>query len=135
MIGTPAQDAFVTTNRSAIVTTLRKDGSPATSLITFCRDGDDLLFSTTATRLKAKTLKNDPRLAFCVISQASSSYVAIEGTGTVETDDIVAKHIALNKAMRGGEFTPPDGYEKRLRDEGRVIIRVRPGRVSGVVRG
>jgi len=134
MIGTPAQDAFVTANRSAIVTTLRKDGSPTTSLVTFYRDGDDLLFSTSATRLKAKTLKNDPRLSFCVISQTSSSYVTIEGTGIVETDDIVAKHIALNKAMRGGEFTPPDGYEQRLKDEGRVIIRVRPGRVSGVVR-
>jgi PPOX class probable F420-dependent enzyme len=134
MLGTPAQDAFVTANRSAIITTLRKDGSPTTSLVTFYRDGDDLLFSTSATRLKAKTLKNDPRLTFCVISQTSSSYVTIEGVGIVETNDIVAKHIALNRAMRGGEFTPPDGYEQRLKDEGRVIIRVKPRRVSGVVR-
>jgi PPOX class probable F420-dependent enzyme len=135
MIGTPAQDAFVTASQSAIITTLRRDGSPTTSLVSFCRDGDDLLFSTTAKRLKAKTLKHDPRLSFCVISQVSSSYVSIEGTGTVETENIVAKHIALNKAMRGGEFTPPEGYEQRLKDEGRVIIRVRAARVSGVVRG
>ena len=134
MIGTPAQDAFISKNNAAIVTTVRKDGSPTSSLISYMRDGDDLLFSTMASRLKAKTLKNDARIAFCVISRDAASYVSIEGTGTIETDDIVAKHVALNTAMRGGNFTPPEGFGERLRNEGRVIIRVRAKRVSGVIR-
>jgi PPOX class probable F420-dependent enzyme len=135
MIGTPPQDAFISASSAAIVTTLRKDGSPSSSLITYCRDGDDLLFSTTAKRLKAKTLRKDQRIAFCVIGSAPGSYVTIEGTGTVETNNVVEKHIFLNKAMRGGEFTPPEGFAERLKNDGRLIVRVRATRVSGVVRG
>ena len=67
MIGTPEQDAFVNKQKWAVVTTLRADGSPTNSIIFFARDGDTLIFSTTADRLKTKTLKRDNRIAICVL--------------------------------------------------------------------
>ncbi len=134
MIGSPDQDAFINKNKWAVVTTLRKGGTPTSSVIFFYRDGDDLLFSTTRSRLKAKTVANDPRAAICVLDEgAPFGYVTVEGTSTIETDGLVAKHIELNKRMRGvSEFSPPEGFEERLLREGRVIIRLRPNRVSGV---
>lgn len=135
MIGKPDQDAFIRSMKSAIVTSLRKDGSPATSLIFYALDGDDLLFSTTADRLKARTLKRDPRVAVTVLDEgAPYRYVSVEGTATVIDGDIVPDHIAINRAMRNQpDWQPPEGWEETLRQQGRVVIRVKPQRVSGVV--
>lgn len=133
MIGTPDQDAFINRNKWAVVTTLRKNGSPTSSVIFYARDGDTLIFSTTNGRLKTKTLRNDDRVSLAVLDEgAPFGYVNIEGTATVEDQDILPGHYAINRAMRGGEFIPPEGYAERLQKEGRVIIRVHPHRVSGV---
>ncbi|MEO8540719.1 MAG: PPOX class F420-dependent oxidoreductase [bacterium] len=135
MIGTPEQDAFVRAMKSAIVTSLRKDGSPTTSLIFYAVDGDDLLFSTTRDRIKTKTLKRDPRAVLTVLDEgAPYRYVSVEGIATVVEADVVPDHIAINRAMRGApDWRPPEGYEETLRAQGRVVIRVKPERVSGVV--
>jgi PPOX class probable F420-dependent enzyme len=134
MIGTPDQDAFINRNRWAVVTSLRKDGSPTNSVIFYAREGDELVFSTTLSRLKAKTLARDPRIAFTVLDEGQPfGFVTVEGTATIQGDDIVPGHIEINKAMRRiDEFTPPDGYEAGLKSAGRVIIRVKAERVSGV---
>jgi PPOX class probable F420-dependent enzyme len=134
MIGTPDQDAFINRNRWAVVTSLRKDGSPTNSVIFYAREGDELIFSTTLSRLKAKTLARDPRIAFTVLDEGQPfGFVTVEGTATIQGDDIVPGHIEINKAMRRiDEFTPPDGYEAGLKSAGRVIIRVKAERVSGV---
>ena len=135
MIGTPEQDAFVRAMKAAIVTSLRKDGSPATSLIFYAVEGDELIFSTTIDRLKAKTLKRDPRAVLTVIDDgAPYRYVSIEGPATVVEGDVVPEHITINRAMRNDPaWLPPEGYAETLRKQGRVVIRVRPGRVSGIV--
>ncbi len=134
MIGTPDQDAFINKNKWGVVTTLRKGGAPSSSVIFYAREGDTLIFSTTESRLKAKSLRRDPRIAVCVLDEgAPFGYVTVEGRATFESGDIVPGHIAINKAMRGvSEFTPPEGFLERLRSEGRVIIRVTAERVSGV---
>lgn len=135
MIGTPEQDAFIGKNRWAVATTLRSDGSPSSSVVFYARDGDDVVFSTTRGRLKAKTVARDPRVALCVLDEgAPFRFVTIEGRATIQEEGIVPPHVAINRAMRGQpEWQPPDGYVERLESEGRVIVRLRPDRVSGVV--
>lgn len=133
MIGTPDQDAFINRNKWAVITTLRADGSPTSSVIFYARDGDELIFSTTASRLKAKTVRREPRVSMTVLDEgAPFGYVTVEGTATVQDTDIIPGHIRINEAMRGGAFDPPEGYVERLEREGRVIIRVKAVRVSGV---
>jgi len=51
MIGTAEQDAFINKNKWGVVTTLRADGTPSNSVIFYARDGDDLVFSTTKSRV------------------------------------------------------------------------------------
>ncbi len=135
MLGTEQQDAFINKNKWGVVTTLRRDGTPTSSVICFARDGDDLVFSTTKSRLKARTLARDSRIALCVLDEgAPFGYVTVEGRGTVEEADIVPMHVMINRAMRGQpDWTPPEGFEARLRSEGRVVVRVGAERVSGVV--
>lgn len=135
MIGKPEQDAFVRAMKWASITSLRKDGSPTTSVVFYALDGDDILFSTTADRLKAKTLRNDPRAAVTVLDEgAPYRFVSIEGPATVEDQDIIPGHIAINRVMRAApDWQPPEGYAETLRQQGRVIVRISPRRVSGVV--
>jgi PPOX class probable F420-dependent enzyme len=135
MLGTPEQDAFVSSQKWAAVTTLRSDGSPTTSVVFFAREGDTLFFSTTADRLKAKTLRRDPRITICVLDEGPPyRFVTIEGVGEIEADDIVPGHVAVNRVMRGDPgWEPPEGFEERLRRDRRVIVRVTAQRVSGVV--
>jgi PPOX class probable F420-dependent enzyme len=133
VIGNAAQDAFINRNKWAVVTTLRGDGSPSSSVVFYAREGDDLLFSTTATRLKARTLERDDRIALTALDEgAPYGFVTVEGRATVQRDDIVPGHRLILKAMRGPDAEPPEGYEERLAKEGRVIVRVRAERVSGV---
>ncbi len=136
MIGNEEQDAFVRSMKWCVVTTLRKDGSPATSVLFYAVDGDELLLSTTKNRLKARTLSRDPRIVVTVLDEgAPYRYVSVEGTARLEEDNLVAAHTLINRAMRSApDWTPPEGFEARLKGEGRVVIRVTPKRVSGVVR-
>ncbi len=135
MIGSTEQDAFVRSMKWASITSLRKDGSPTTSIVFFAVDGDDLIFSTTRDRLKARTLRHDPRAVITVLDEgAPYRFASVEGTASIEEDDIVPGHITVNRAMRKDpNWQPPDGYLETLRSQGRVIIRVTPTRVSGVV--
>lgn len=133
MIGTPEQDAFITENRWAVVTTIRADGTPANSVVFYAREGDELIFSTTADRLKAKTIARNPNIALTVLDEgAPFRFVTVEGRATIQTEEIVPGHVAVNRAMRRQEFSPPEGYEAGLKAAGRVLIRLKATRVSGV---
>lgn len=134
MIGTEEQDAFINKNRWAVVTTLRKDGSPTSSVIFYARTGDEIIFSTTDNRLKARTLRRDPRIAVAVLDEgAPHGFVTVEGTATVQDTDVVPGHVEVNRAMRQDPaWEPPEGFAERLAADGRVIVRVTAARVSGV---
>lgn len=134
MIGDTAQDEFITNNRWAVITSLRKDGTPTSSVVFYAREGDELIFSTTLDRVKAKTIARDPRVALTILDEgAPFRFVTVEGRATIQSEDIVPGHIAVNKNMRRvEEFTPPDGYEAGLKAAGRVLIRLKAERVSGV---
>lgn len=135
MLGTPDQDRFISSQKWGVVTTLRKDGSPASSVIFFARDGDELLFSTTKDRLKGRTLARDARIALTVLDEgAPYRFVTVEGTATLHDEDLVAGHTIINRAMRGDPaWQAPEGMLERLQKEQRVVVRVRAERVSGVV--
>ena len=61
MLGSFDQDEFVTRSIIAIVTTLRRDGSPSSSMVSFARRGDHLFFTTTMERAKANAGERSTR--------------------------------------------------------------------------
>lgn len=134
MIGTAAQDAFLSSHRYAVVTTLRADGSPASSVVFYARKGDALFFSTTRDRLKARTLRRDPRIVLTALDEGPPfGYVSVEGEAQLQEEDVVDLHVELNRAMRRDpQWRPPEGFAERLVRDGRVIVWVNPRRVSGV---
>jgi hypothetical protein len=59
ILGTPDLDRFISQSRWAITTTVRRDGSPASSMVGYARVDDRLLFSSMVDRLKGRTLSRE----------------------------------------------------------------------------
>ncbi len=172
-----AFDQFVSEYRWAVLTTLRQTGSPVSSVVAYARDGDELVVSTQGMTFKCKTLEQDNRVNLCVITNEEPfNFVSIEGTVTIEKEDLVrsrpetakvdrkmqnrkkisllfqaltrelmptcgvsgctlVRHTRLVfKNIENTGFQEPEDFEGWLESQQRVILRIQPTRVYGVIR-
>ncbi len=73
--------------RTGHLATVREDGRPHVATIWVTRDGDEIVFTTWVTSVKGRNLARTGQAALSVDDTADgSSYVAIEGTVTVDHD-------------------------------------------------
>ena len=125
---------FLKANRLVIVGMNRKAGPPHLTPVYCVLDGDDLLMSTTASRLKAKAVWRNPDVSLCVIGeQPPCPYLLIYGKGTIEQEGAVGAMMQVGARMTGNpvpESARP-ALEERARSEGRVVLRVRPESIRG----
>ncbi|MFD7663012.1 PPOX class F420-dependent oxidoreductase [Streptomyces sp. NPDC059788] len=107
----------------ATVATIQPDGSPQLSPVWVKRDGDDILFSTTAGCRKAHNLRRDPRVTVLVQpSDAPYTYAEIRGSAALSSADGRELIDELSHKYTGrpyAEFNPgvPDDGE-------RVVVRI-----------
>src|SRR5690349_22809226 len=88
--------------RTGKLAVTRADGRPHVTPIWFALDGDDVVFTTHESGVKAKALRRDPRAALCVDDQAPPySYVMIEGEATLSDDLAEVRHWAT---VLGGRY-------------------------------
>ena len=74
--------------RTGKLAVTRRDGSPHVTPVWFTlAEGDEIVFTTHESSLKAKALRRDPRFAVCVDDQRPPySYVLIEAEATLSED-------------------------------------------------
>jgi PPOX class probable F420-dependent enzyme len=71
----------------AVLATVNPDGSPQTSVLWVGRDGNDLLFSTVAGRVKHRNMKRDPRVSVTVLDfEDPENYVELRGRVSMTPD-------------------------------------------------
>ena len=111
----------------ASVATLMPDGSPHVSTIWIDLDGDDVVFNTAEGRVKTDNIRRDPRVSISVFDQGDPyEQVVIRGTVVDLVHDGAKEHIdRLAKKYLG-----LDEYPWLDPGEQRVIVRVRPDRIS-----
>ncbi|MBC2877549.1 MULTISPECIES: PPOX class F420-dependent oxidoreductase [Streptomyces] len=110
----------------ATIATLGRDGAPQTSVVWIARDGDAVLFSTTAGRQKARNLARDPRISLTVFDTANP-YRSVDIRGTVELIEDREKSLSRELSQKYlGENPPPESDEVL-----RLIVRVTPRKVTG----
>src|SRR4051794_22309887 len=81
---------FIRQNTHAVLATIKRDGRPQLSHISYTLDDDGLIkVSVTADRAKARNLKRDPRAALAIVANNWHQYVVVEGPCTVIEDDAV----------------------------------------------
>ncbi|SHN29376.1 PPOX class probable F420-dependent enzyme [Actinacidiphila paucisporea] len=106
-----------------VVSTLRADGSPQTSVVWIKRDGDTLLFIAPAGRGKTANVARDPRVSVTVFD-AQNPYRSVElrGTAHLTDDDVKLLSDELSVKYIGETHEQTDGVV-------RVVVRVVPDTV------
>jgi len=104
----------------AAIATSNAEGRPQPSVIFVKRDGDSVVFSTIAGRLKTRNMARDPRVSLLVIDKEKGRYVEIRGT--VEITDDPEKRLLYEMYDRymDGAAPPPEPDAERL------IVRITP---------
>lgn len=109
----------------ATVATLNADGGPQTSVVWIMRDGEAVLFSTTAGRQKARNLARDPRVSLTVFD-IENPYHSVDIRGTVELLEDREKSLRRKLSRKYLDEDPPPEPEETLR----LIVRVIPQKVT-----
>lgn len=129
------QDQFLTDHRWAVLTTLRKDGQPVSSVVAYAREDDTLIVSTPGTTFKRRSLARDPRATLCVISNSEPfNFVSVEGRVEIQTDDLEAGTRRVFAAIADIGYETPEDLAGWLKAQQRVLLRLHPERVTGVIR-
>src|SRR5215813_5470697 len=72
--------------RTGKLASVREDGRPHVAPIWFVLDGDDIIFTTWHTTVKAHNIQRDPRLSICVDDDKPPyAFVLIDGTAQIVT--------------------------------------------------
>jgi PPOX class probable F420-dependent enzyme len=116
--------------------TIRKDGRPQSSDITYALEGDTFVFSITDDRAKTHNMRRDPRVVLHLSDPASWTYLSLDGTvellpttttqGDATSDALVAYYRAA-----AGEHPDWDEYRRAMVDQKRLVARFTPTTVVG----
>jgi PPOX class probable F420-dependent enzyme len=109
----------------ATVATLNPDGSPQTSVVWIMREGDTVLFSSTAARQKTRNVAADPRVSLTVFD-AANPYRSVEIRGTAELVEDRAKELPKRLSQKYLGKPPPAEPDEVVR----LIVRITPHKVN-----
>jgi PPOX class probable F420-dependent enzyme len=135
MLGSSEHDAFIARSVTAIVTTIRADGSSASSMVAFARRDDRLFFTTGLQRAKARMLQRDARATVVVLNQHEPwSFVSIEGDVIIHRDNpSELRQLILDAVDHPDYVWSREFTETAITADGRAMFELVPRRVSGVV--
>jgi len=132
---TPEFDTFLSAHRWAVLTCLRRSGSPVNSVVAYAREGNDFVVSTPGATFKRAAIGRDPRVNLCAISNSEPfNFVALEGAAHIQVDDIAEPTRRVFAAIEDTGWKIPDPLDDWLIAQSRVILRIKPERISGVIR-
>jgi PPOX class probable F420-dependent enzyme len=115
------QQALLGGPNFAVVATVGEDGSPQSTVVWVDTDGENVRFNTKRGRAKVDHLERDRRVSVTVIdSENPYSFLEVQGVASLDEDGANDHINQLSLKYTGKDFTD---------FEGRVIVRVRPGRV------
>lgn len=120
---TESQLAFFDQSYYGIVTTLRADGSPQSTMVWVERDGDAVSFNTAYGRRKPANLEHDPRVSILVTAPDFYHWVAVDGSAQLTTDGAEEQIDRLSRKYDGEPWSYVEGQR-------RVKVRLVPERVT-----
>jgi PPOX class probable F420-dependent enzyme len=109
-----------------VATTLRKDGSPHSTIVWVDVEDGVISFNTASGRAKPNHLEQDPRAGVLVVDPNDSyKWVAVDGTAEVTTDGADAQIDKLAK-----KYLDKDEYPWRKPEEQRLKVRITPEHIT-----
>lgn len=121
--------AVIAGNSLGVLATIKRDGRPQLSNVSYYFDARDLaiLVSITEPRAKTRNLRRDPRAAMHVSSDDGWAYAVAEGDAILTppaaspSDDTVEALIALYRNI-AGEHPDWEEYRRTMVDDRRVVL-------------
>ena len=122
--------AFLTHGtRTGKLATVSQNGRAHVAPIWFVLDGDDIIFNTWHSSVKARNMGRDPRVSLCVDDETPPyAFVIVEGTVTFSEDRAESLQWAT---LIGGRYMGADqagAFGRRNSVEGELIVRLTPTR-------
>lgn len=136
----PALDSWLRDHHQAVLITLRRDGSPQSSNVSYFYDGDSLRVSVTADRAKTRNAQRDPRVLLHVLGDSFWQYVAIQGGASFSAvttepgDDAGRELLTVYEGIAGPHPDPTDYFRAMVADR-RQVLRVHPVKATGFTPG
>jgi PPOX class probable F420-dependent enzyme len=131
--------ALLADRHSGVVVTLKKDGRPQLSNVSYTFDPSQRLIRVSITdgRAKTRNLRRDPRVSFYVSSPDFRSYVVAEGEAeltpvTRTVDDAAADELVEVYRAIAGEHPDWDEYREAMVADERLVLRIPVTRVYGM---
>jgi len=123
--------ALIADNSLGVLATIKRDGRPQLSNVTYHLDPRALTIDVSVTEPRAKTrnLRRDPRASLLVSSEDGWAYAVAEGTAMLSEpaaspdDDTVESLITLYRKI-AGEHPDWDEYRRAMVVERRVLLRL-----------
>jgi len=130
---------FARPMRNGVLTTIKRDGRPQLSNITYAV-GDDgaVRISITADRAKYANLVRDPRASLHIARPDFWAYVVLEGdadlapVASTPDDATVGELVELYRSV-GGEHPDWDDYRAAMVRDRRTVVRLRPTHAYGML--
>ena len=134
--------AVISGNSLGVLATIKRDGRPQLSNVSYHFDPRDLVVRVSITEPRAKTrnLRRDPRASILVDADDGWSYAVAEGTAELTPpagapdDDTVEALIALYRRI-AGEHPDWDEYRQAMVTDRRVLLTLRISHVYGMPPG
>ena len=130
---------FLAARRHGVLATIRRDGRPQLSTITYLYDSGTLIASITEPRAKTKNIRRDPRVTFHVGSEDGWSYVVAEGRASLTApaaapDDETVEALVDYYRRAAGEHPDWAEYREAMVTDQRVLLTVHVEKLLGLVR-
>ena len=126
-------------NRShAVLITLRKDGSPQSSNISYAFDGSTFRISVTDDRAKTRNVRRDPRAVLHVLDDSFWSYASVTcaaslGEVTTSPGDAAGRELLeVYNAISDTPHPDPDEFFAASAGEHRLVLSLTPTSIAGM---
>jgi PPOX class probable F420-dependent enzyme len=123
---TAAERAFLEEPFVAVVTVLRPDGSPHSTVVWVDVDDEGVSFNTAWPRAKPRHLARDPRVSLTVVDPGDPfRWITIDGRATLVEEGANDQIDRLSE-----KYTGRERYASHREGETRVTVRIAPTRIE-----
>jgi PPOX class probable F420-dependent enzyme len=121
---------FIRKSTRAVLATIKRDGRPQMSHVSYTLDDDGLIKIMVSKSLaKTQNLKRDPRATLSVLADNWYQYVVVEGTCTVIEDDAVPLLRHVYERILGKPHPDWADFDAAMIRDGRAVLAITVDRI------
>jgi PPOX class probable F420-dependent enzyme len=132
---------FLKANHRGVVTTFQRNGATQASIVV-CGpyQGHMALVSVQGNSAKVRNLRRNTGCTVLTVTSDWRNYVVVEGQAQLkdarntEAEELRQELREVYRACGGGEHPDWDEYDRVMREQGAVVVLVRPERIYGLLR-